>query len=135
MSVYASIFENRTRTIPEPSTQRKELRLNASRSCAFVVAGRSQARVETRTDQERFSEMRVVQYTGTGIQVRNILKLEIPTVTNLYVDILSAEWWGTEWGERVGKSGYTQPCDKLIMCTQSRTKSKSIVHVRSVSVV
>jgi hypothetical protein len=74
-----------------------------------VVAGRSQARV---VDEDRPRAILVGEREGR-IQVRNILKLEIPTVTNLKVDNLSAEWWGTEWGERVGKSGYTKPCDNV----------------------
>ena len=40
MSVYASIFENRKRTIPEPSTQRKELRLNAGAARSWLQVGR-----------------------------------------------------------------------------------------------
>jgi hypothetical protein len=72
----------------------RELRVRGCRS----VAGASGRRGQTTSDPwEREGR----------IQVRNILKLEIPTVTNLKVDNLSAEWWGTEWGERVGKSGYT----------------------------
>jgi hypothetical protein len=99
------------------------MRLGAARSW---LQGRSLARV---VDEDRT--------TSEGrIQVRNILKLEIPTVTNLKVDNLSAEWWGTEWGdERMSVWVRVGTHNRVIMCTQSRTKSKSIVHLRSVSVV